>query len=123
LERALALFERALGPDHPRVGLTLEHLAVVLGQLGDAAGAPSLLQRAGTIAEKPLRPRHPPTPKTPRPAPPVPPPPPPPHSPPPRNARCCARRGRRPPASPAMACRAGPLPSCCCDRPSGRLSN
>ena len=39
LERALGIDEAAYGPDHPEVATALNNLGIVLGELGDPAGA------------------------------------------------------------------------------------
>jgi Tfp pilus assembly protein PilF len=59
LERALAIEEAALGPDHPAVATTLTNLGVVLEGLGDLAGARAFHQRALAIEEAALGPDHP----------------------------------------------------------------
>jgi CHAT domain-containing protein/Tfp pilus assembly protein PilF len=51
-ERALALREKLLGPDHPQVGSSLADLATVLRLLGDYAGALPLAERAVAIERK-----------------------------------------------------------------------
>jgi hypothetical protein len=45
-ERALAIWEKTRGPDHPDTALGLENLALVLRDQGDLAGAVSLAERA-----------------------------------------------------------------------------
>jgi tetratricopeptide (TPR) repeat protein len=58
-ERALALAEKALGPDHPDTATRLHNLAHLLQEQGDIAGARPLLERALAISEKALGPDHP----------------------------------------------------------------
>jgi hypothetical protein len=50
-----------LGPDHPDVAESLNHLAEVLQAEGDPAAAEPLYRRALTIDEKALGPNHPET--------------------------------------------------------------
>jgi Tfp pilus assembly protein PilF len=50
-ERALAIGEAALGPNHPNVAIRLNNLGMVLESQGDFAGAKSLYQRALAIGE------------------------------------------------------------------------
>ena len=57
--RALAIDEKALGPDHPLVAMRLENLAALLDAKGDYAGAEPLYRRALAIDEKALGPDHP----------------------------------------------------------------
>jgi tetratricopeptide (TPR) repeat protein len=59
--RALAIDEKALGPDHPDTGALLNNLAMLLDSKGDYAGAEPLYRRALAIAEKALGPDHPDT--------------------------------------------------------------
>ena len=59
LERALALGEATFGPDHPNVAAVLSDLAMVLLDLGDAAGARPLSERAVAIGEAASGPDHP----------------------------------------------------------------
>jgi tetratricopeptide (TPR) repeat protein len=61
LRRALAINEKALGPDHPDTVGSLNSLAVVLELKGDYAGAEPLYRRALAIDEKALGPDHPDT--------------------------------------------------------------
>jgi tetratricopeptide (TPR) repeat protein len=58
-QRALALAERQLGPDHPAVGIRLNMLALLYRTQGRYAEAEPLYQRAIAIAEKSLGPDHP----------------------------------------------------------------
>jgi len=58
-ERALAIRERALGPDDPGIVTSLNGLAVVISRSGDIAGARPLFERALAIREKALGPDHP----------------------------------------------------------------
>jgi class 3 adenylate cyclase/tetratricopeptide (TPR) repeat protein len=57
-ERALAIREQALGPEHPDTAESLGNLAVLLKTQGDLAGARPLLERALAIREKALGPEH-----------------------------------------------------------------
>ena len=50
--RALAAQERALGPDHPDVGTSLNELAGLYQALGRTAEAEQLMKRALAIREK-----------------------------------------------------------------------
>jgi tetratricopeptide (TPR) repeat protein len=58
-ERALAICERVLGPEHPNTGGTLNDLALLLKDQGDLVGARPLYERALAIYEKVLGPEHP----------------------------------------------------------------
>jgi tetratricopeptide (TPR) repeat protein len=58
-QRALTLWERVLGPDHPSVAVGLGNLASVYQAQGRYAEAELLLQRAQTICERVLGPDHP----------------------------------------------------------------
>ncbi len=57
-ERALAIREKVLGPEHPDTATSLNNLAALLEQLSDFAGARSLYERALAICEKVLGPKH-----------------------------------------------------------------
>src|SRR5271157_5063378 len=57
--RALAIREKALGPDRPDVAQSLNNLAMLLQAKGDYAGAEPLNRRALAIDEKALGPDHP----------------------------------------------------------------
>jgi tetratricopeptide (TPR) repeat protein/transcriptional regulator with XRE-family HTH domain len=57
-ERALAIRERVLGPDHPDTAVCLNNLAYVLWAQGDVAAARSLDERALAIRERELGPDH-----------------------------------------------------------------
>ncbi len=57
--RALALDEKAQGPDHPTVATELNNLAELLREKGDYAGAERLYRRALSIREKTLGLDHP----------------------------------------------------------------
>jgi tetratricopeptide (TPR) repeat protein len=57
--RALAIAEKALGPDHPDTAGSLNNLASLLESKGDYAAAEPLYRRALAIAEKALGPDHP----------------------------------------------------------------
>jgi tetratricopeptide (TPR) repeat protein len=59
LERALAIGEKALGPDHPDNATRLNNLALLLRDEGDLAAARPLYERALAITEKALGPDHP----------------------------------------------------------------
>jgi tetratricopeptide (TPR) repeat protein len=59
LERALAIDEKALGPDHRDVATDLNNLALLLQNKGDYAGAEPLYRRALAIRKKALGPNHP----------------------------------------------------------------
>ena len=58
-ERAVAIDEAALGPDHPGVAVRLNNLALILRDLGLAAEARPLAERALAISEAALGPDHP----------------------------------------------------------------
>jgi tetratricopeptide (TPR) repeat protein len=58
-EQALAIFERALGPDHPSVAMSLNNLAAVHEATGAFAEARALNERALAIRERALGPDHP----------------------------------------------------------------
>ncbi|UFP94835.1 tetratricopeptide repeat protein [Gloeobacter morelensis] len=58
-EQALAIREKALGPEHPDVAKSLNNLAVLYWNRGDFIGAEPLHKRALTIREKALGPEHP----------------------------------------------------------------
>jgi tetratricopeptide (TPR) repeat protein len=60
-ERALAICEKALGPEHHDTGAALNALALLLKTQGDLSGAKPLYERALAIAEKTLGPEHPDT--------------------------------------------------------------
>ena len=57
-ERALAICEKVLDPDHPDTATTLNYLAYLLLAQGDLAGARPLSERALAIYEKVLGPEH-----------------------------------------------------------------
>jgi Tfp pilus assembly protein PilF len=59
--RALAIQEKALGPNHPDTANSLNNLALLLHDKGDSAGAEPLYRRALAIREKALGPDHPQT--------------------------------------------------------------
>jgi tetratricopeptide (TPR) repeat protein len=59
VDRALAIREQALGPDHPQTATTLNGLALVLRDQGDPAAARPLFERALAIRERVLGPGHP----------------------------------------------------------------
>ena len=61
LRDALAIREKALGPEHSLTAESLDGLAALLGTLGDIAGARPLYERALAIREKALGPEHPDT--------------------------------------------------------------
>ena len=56
--RALAIWETALGPEHPQVGLSLNNLAELYRDQGNYAEAEPLYQRALAIFENTLGPEH-----------------------------------------------------------------
>jgi len=58
-KRALTLAEKAFGPDHPRVGTSLNNLAALYQGQGRYAAAEPLYKRALAISEKALGPDHP----------------------------------------------------------------
>ncbi len=58
-ERALAICERALGPDHPEVARSLLAVGIVHRELGRYAEALPLYERALAIRERALGPDHP----------------------------------------------------------------
>jgi tetratricopeptide (TPR) repeat protein len=59
IERALAIREKTLGPDHPLVSIALNNLAALRTAKGDYAGAEPLFRGALAIDEKTLGPDHP----------------------------------------------------------------
>ena len=58
-ERALAIGERAYGPDHPSVATNVNNLGSVLRALGDLAGARAAFERALAIAKRFYASEHP----------------------------------------------------------------
>jgi len=58
-ERALAIDERAFGPDHPEVATCVNNLGSVLHALGELAGARAAYERALAIDERAFGPDHP----------------------------------------------------------------
>ena len=60
-ERALAIWEKALGPGHPDVATSLNNLAVLYDAQGAYERALPLYERALAILEKALGPGHPST--------------------------------------------------------------
>ena len=58
-QKALALWEKAQGPDHPAVATSLNNLAVLYREAGQYAKAEPLYQRSLAIREKALGPTHP----------------------------------------------------------------
>jgi CHAT domain-containing protein len=58
-KRALAITEKALGPDHPDTAISLNNLASVHQQQGELAKAEPIFIRALAITEKVLGPSHP----------------------------------------------------------------
>jgi tetratricopeptide (TPR) repeat protein len=60
-ERALAINERVLGPDHPDLATSLNNLALLLRAQGELAAARPLCERALAIRERVLGPDHPDT--------------------------------------------------------------
>ena len=57
-QRALKIYEKALGPDHPYTAAILNNLADLYDQKGDYAKAEPFYQRALKIKEKALGPEH-----------------------------------------------------------------
>ncbi len=60
-ERALAIREKALGPDHPDTATSLNNLGYLLQAMGNLAEARPYYERALAINEKALGPDHPDT--------------------------------------------------------------
>jgi Tfp pilus assembly protein PilF len=60
-ERALAIDEAALGPNHPNVAIRLNNLGMVLQSQGDLAGAKALFERSLRIFREFLGDNHPST--------------------------------------------------------------
>lgn len=60
-ERALAIQEKVLGPEHPDTARSLNNLANLLQAMGDLRGARPYAERALAIREKVLGPEHPDT--------------------------------------------------------------
>ena len=58
-ERALAIREKTLGPDHPATATALNNLATLYASVGRFASAEPLYQKALAIREKTLGPDHP----------------------------------------------------------------
>jgi tetratricopeptide (TPR) repeat protein len=58
-QRVLAIYERALGPEHPDTANSLWWMAVVKAQDGQVAEAESFYRRTLSIFEKALPPQHP----------------------------------------------------------------
>ena len=58
-ERALAIDEKAYGPDHPEVARDVNNLGTVLQDIGDLAGAREHYERALAVDEKAYGPDHP----------------------------------------------------------------
>ena len=58
-KRAQAIWEKALGPEHPNVALGLNNLALLYHAQGQYEQAEPLLKRAQAIREKALGPEHP----------------------------------------------------------------
>jgi tetratricopeptide (TPR) repeat protein len=61
LRDALAIGEKAFGPEHRFTAMSLNNLAHLLSDQGDLAGARPLFERALAISEKVLGPEHPDT--------------------------------------------------------------
>ncbi|NIW93871.1 MAG: tetratricopeptide repeat protein [Phycisphaerae bacterium] len=57
-ERALAIDEKALGPDHPNTAMDLNNLGYLLQAMDDLAAARPYLERALAILEAKLGPEH-----------------------------------------------------------------
>jgi tetratricopeptide (TPR) repeat protein len=60
-ERALAIWEQVLGPEHPATATSLNNLAVLCYNEGKLAEAAALMRRALAISEQVLGPQHPDT--------------------------------------------------------------
>ena len=60
-ERALAIYEQALGPDHPDTARSLNNLAILCYHERQLAEAARLMRRALVIREAALGPNHPDT--------------------------------------------------------------
>nr|WP_264374051.1 tetratricopeptide repeat protein [Wolbachia endosymbiont (group A) of Lasioglossum malachurum] len=58
-ERALPIFEKHYGPDHPEVAKLLADLCDVYGALGDHKKQKELFERASSIFKKHYGPDHP----------------------------------------------------------------
>ena len=58
-KRSLAIYEKALGPEHPRVAGSLNYLAALYDSQGKYAEAEPLYKRSLAIVEKALGPDHP----------------------------------------------------------------
>jgi hypothetical protein len=58
LERAHAVYERVLGPDHPYATRSLHSLAVLTRDMGRPAAARPLLERALAVLDGALGPDH-----------------------------------------------------------------
>ncbi|MEM9453713.1 MAG: serine/threonine-protein kinase [Myxococcota bacterium] len=58
-ERALAIYEKAVGPDHPHVAASLNSLGAVFNSMGDYENAQHHFERALAIWEKARGPDHP----------------------------------------------------------------
>jgi len=58
-KRSLAIWEKALGSDHPDVATSLHNLAVLYGAQGNYGAAEPLYKRSLAIFEKALGPDHP----------------------------------------------------------------
>ena len=59
MERALAITETALGPDHPSTAVRLANLAAIYSELDRHVDALPLEERALAISEATLGPDHP----------------------------------------------------------------
>jgi tetratricopeptide (TPR) repeat protein len=59
MRRALAIDEKGLGPDHPKVGIRLNNLALLLQHTNRLAEAEPLMRRALAIDEMSFGPDHP----------------------------------------------------------------
>ncbi len=58
-KEVLAMWEKALGPEHPNVASSLNNLALIYSSAGDYRSAEPLFKRALAISEKTLGPEHP----------------------------------------------------------------
>jgi tetratricopeptide (TPR) repeat protein len=59
IRRALAIWEKSLGPDHPQVATGLNNLAQLLQTTNRLAEAEPMIRRALAIIEKSYGPDHP----------------------------------------------------------------
>ncbi len=59
MRRALAIFEKGYGPDHPSVATALNNLAILLHKTNRLTEAEPHYRRAIAISEKSYGPQHP----------------------------------------------------------------